>query len=255
MSGGLLPEELSWATGQLERGEGTGYLHYQLVVAFRTKVSRAGVKRLFGSTAHCELSRSEYADAYCNKEETRAGPPFTLGAKPIRVNSKVDYEAVWISARNGNVDAIPARVRVVSYRTIRTIAADYAETVAVPDRSIIVYWGPTATGKSYRAWNEAGYDSYSKCPRSKFWCGYQSQEHVVIDEFRGGIDVAHLLRWFDRYPVRVEIKGSSKPFLVKKIWITSNLDPYNWYPELDHDSREAFLRRLKVVHMNVPLNL
>jgi len=34
--------------------------------------------------------------------------------------------------------------------------------------------------------------------------GYRGQEHVVFDEFRGGIDISHVLRWFDRYPVIVE---------------------------------------------------
>lgn len=63
---------------------------------------------------------------------------------------------------------------------------------------------------------------------------------------RVGIDVSHLLRWFDRYPVRVEIKGSSRPLVAKRIWITSNLDPQRWYPELDPDTYAALLRRLYI---------
>jgi len=88
--------------------------------------------------------------------------------------------------------------------------------------------------------------TYSKDPRSKFWCGYQGEEHVIIDEFRGGIDIAHLLRWLDRYPVRVEIKGSSKPLVARTVWVTSNLPPVKWYPDVDEDTLNALLRRLKV---------
>ena len=104
------------------------------------------------------------------------------------------------------------------------------------------------TGKSRRAWAEAGESAYAKCPRSKFWDGYQDQKHVVFDEFRGGIDVSHLLRWFDRYPVRVEIKGSSRPLHACRIWITSNVDPRLWYPELDSATLDALLRRLTITH-------
>jgi len=97
------------------------------------------------------------------------------------------------------------------------------------------------------AWEQAGFDAYPKDPRTKFWDGYRQHENVVIDEFRGGIDIAHLLRWFDRYPVCVEIKGSAVVLNAKKIWITSNLSPDEWYPGLDEDTRNALRRRFRLV--------
>lgn len=165
---------------------------------------------------------------------------------PIRVNSKTDWDRVWLDAQAGNLAAIPARIRVVSYRTLRSIAADHDKPVGRV-RTVEVYWGPTGTGKSRRAWAEAGMDAYCKDPRSKFWCGYQGEDHVIIDEFRGGIDIAHLLRWFDRYPVRVEIKGSSVPLVASRIWITSNIPPEAWYHDIDSATIAALLRRLSVV--------
>jgi len=117
------------------------------------------------------------------------------------------------------------------------------------DRRAVVFWGATGTGKSHRAWERAGVGAYSKCPRSKFWCGYRGEESVVIDEFRGGIDISHLLRWLDRYPVRVEVKGSSKPLMAKSYFITSNLHPRNWYPDLDRETYLALERRLEIVEV------
>jgi len=76
------------------------------------------------------------------------------------------------------------------------------------------------------------------------------QEHVVVDEFRGGIDIAHLLRWFDRYPVIVEIKGSSVVLSATKIWITSNIPVEEWYPTCDPETMAALRRRLKITHFN-----
>lgn len=85
-------------------------------------------------------------------------------------------------------------------------------------------------------------------PNSKFWDGYQGQDFVVIDEFRGSISISHLLRWLDRYPVIVEVKGSSVCFRASRVWITSNLDPKAWYPDADKETVDALMRRLTVVH-------
>lgn len=249
LSNETLPPGLVWIRGQLERGELRGLEHYQVVCAFESKVALPGVVRLYGDRVHAELSRSEAANDYVWKEETRIGTPFEFGAKPIRVNSAVDYQGVWDAAKQGDLDRIPPRVRVVSYRTIRAIASDFSVPKAF-ERNVRVFWGPTATGKSRRAWSEAGSGAYSKCPRSKFWDGYQGQSEVVIDEFRGSVDVSYLLRWFDRYPVRVDIKGSSVPLVAPNVWITSNLAPIEWYPGLDQDTLAALLRRLEVTHFN-----
>lgn len=85
-------------------------------------------------------------------------------------------------------------------------------------------------------------------PSNFRWCGYRDQTKVVIDEFRGAIDIAHLLRWLDRYPVLVEVKGGSRPLLASTIWITSNMDPRTWYPDLDDQTKAALLRRLNITH-------
>jgi len=185
LSSGNLPSELSFATGQKEKGE-SGYVHWQLCVAFSKKVSLAAVTKLFGTGIHAELSRSEAAVSYCTKEESRLSEPFSLGAKPFRRNSKTDWESVWSAAKSGDLDSIPANVRVVSYRTLRAIGSDFTTCVGM-SRTVVVFWGVTGSGKSHRAWDEAGIDAYSKCPRSKFWDGYQDQQNVVVDEFRGGI--------------------------------------------------------------------
>ena len=112
---------------------------------------------------------------------------------------------------------------------------------------MVCYWGATGTGKSRRAWDEAGLDAYPKDPRTKFWDGYRGQEHVVMDEFRGAIDIGHILRWLDRYPVIVEVKGSSVVLKASKIWITSNLHPRSWFMELDEITYLALERRLEII--------
>jgi len=65
-----------------------------------------------------------------------------------------------------------------------------------------------------------------------------------------GIDICHMLRWLDRYPVRVEIKGSSRPLCARKIWITSNIHPRQWYPEIDGETLAALMRRLNITQFH-----
>ena len=89
-------------------------------------------------------------------------------------------------------------------------------------------------------------DAYPKDPRTKFWDGYKGHKYVVMDEFRGSIDISHLLRWMDRYPVIVEVKGSSSVLVAEKIWITSNLHPKDWFFGLDDLTYAALERRMVI---------
>lgn len=244
-----LPPGCAWIAGQLERGSDDGYLHWQLVVAFSQKKSLTGVRSMFGPV-HAELSRSAAADAYCAKEETRVpGTPFELGEKPFRRNSRTDWDRVWASAACGDLLQVPADVRVRCFNQLRRIGSDYARPVGM-ERSVVVYWGPTGSGKSRRAFAEAGLEAFTKCARTKWWDGYLGERAVVLDEFRGAIDIGHLLRWFDRYPVRVEIKGGAVPLCAERFWITSNLHPKDWFPELDYLTYQALERRIEIINLS-----
>jgi len=175
------------------------------------------------------------------------GTRFENGTKPFNRSSATDWATVKSAAQRGILDDIPPDVYVRCYNQLKRIACDHLEPVAI-ERTVYCFWGATGTGKSRRAWAEAGLQAYPKDPRSKFWDGYRGQESVIIDEFRGGIDISHLLRWLDRYPVIVEIKGSSTTLAAKTIWITSNKDPREWYPDLDEETKQALLRRMTIVY-------
>lgn len=244
-----LPRSCIWLRGQLERGNETDYLHWQLVVCFARKVRLGTVREVFGEQMHAELSRSASANSYVWKEDTRIeGTQFELGARPFQRNSQEHWDEIRDKAKSGNLEEIPSQVFVTHYGSLSKIARDYMRPNAI-ERTVCVYWGPSGVGKSRRAWNEAGLDAFPKDPNTKFWDGYRGHENVVIDEFRGLINISHVLRWFDRYPVNVETKGGGTVLKAKSVWITSNLSPREWYPELDDVTMNALLRRLRVVHI------
>lgn len=245
-----LPPGVSYIKGQLEKGEESGYLHWQLLVAYPKQVRMRTLKTCFGDSAHLELSRSDAADAYVWKEETRvAGTQFELGKKKIKRNT--DWDEIWDLAKKGDMESIPADVKIRNYSTLKRIAVDHVKLVGSA-KKIIVYWGPTGTGKSHTAWEEAGMEAYPKDPMTKTWDGYQGQENVVIEEYRGAISISHFLRWLDKYPVLADVKYSATPLLAKNIWITSNLHPGDWYPDLDQETKNALMRRLTIVYKDRP---
>jgi len=187
----FLPNGVTYIIGQLELGEG-GFLHWQVVAGFKRAVRKAAVRKLFGPF-HCESTDSEAAEEYCWKEDTRVeGTQFKLGSKALKRNCEKDWDAIRQSAKDGKLEEIPADVYIRSYSSLKKIASEFSRPQPI-ERVCKVFVGPTGTGKSRRAWEEATFEAYPKGPTSKFWDGYRGQENVVIDEFRGQIEVSLLL--------------------------------------------------------------
>jgi hypothetical protein len=245
----FLPKGVAYSKGQLELGEG-GFLHWQLVVQFDQPVRLSHVRKTYGPF-HAEPTKSDAALEYVWKQDTAVdGTRFELGQRKMQRNSKRDWDAIKAAAIANDFSTIDAGTFVTHYRTLRAIATDNLVAPAI-ERTVKVFYGPTGTGKSRRAWDEAGIAAFPKDSRSKFWCGYQGQQNVVIDEFRGGIDIAHMLRWLDRYPVIVEVKGGAVALAATHFWITSNLAPDRWYPDCDAETVRALMRRLDVTHFAI----
>jgi len=122
---------------------------------------------------------------------------------------------------------------------------------------VIIYWGKTGTGKSKRAWYEAtkefGIDEVHQGPVGKWWEGYNGQAAVILDDWYPDEQenkLGYWLKLFDRYPTLVEYKGSSCQFLAKKVWITTNQNPGQFWDGHQEDKRDAWNRRIvKIEHM------
>lgn len=248
-----LPEGVAYLYGQAEEGE-TGYKHWQFLAYFARKVTCTKAKTLFPVSAHIEPTRSSFAESYVRKEETKIpGSEFELGRKAFKRNSDTDWNDVWENAKKGKMEEIPADVRVRCYNTLTKIQKDYQQPVLRDIQQVNVYWGVTGSGKTHRVFEEIGSSFYIKSSTTKWFDGYNGQEDIVIDEFSGVIDIVHLLKWLDRYPCAVEVKGSQVYLNTKRWWITSNINPQDWYNKegVTSEQRAALRRRLtNVVHFN-----
>lgn len=111
--------------------------------------------------------------------------------------------------------------------------------------SIIVYHGKTGTGKTRAVWENApNIEDVYPYPGSGWFDGYDNHPIVLFDDFGGSeFKISYLLKLLDRYPFRVPVKGGFAHWCPSEIYITSNLDPHDWFPRAHHEHVDALFRR------------
>ena len=119
-------------------------------------------------------------------------------------------------------------------------------------KEVLVFVGPTGTGKTERAWTMAP-DAYPWSPGmasngGAWFDGYSGETDMIFDEFRGQMDWGFFLALTDKYPVFLPIKGGHVRSRLKRIIITSPLEPEQWYPELAQGDRIDQLHR-RITHV------
>jgi len=113
---------------------------------------------------------------------------------------------------------------------------------------VIYLWGASNTGKTQDAIQIANtYSSvhYQAGDNSKFWDSYEQDPCVVIEEFKGKFcSITKMLSILDRFPLKVEVKGSSREFNSNCIIFTSQFNPAHVYPTEDVTQ---FIKRIDII--------
>lgn len=230
---------------QLELCPKTEREHYQGYVVFNGNWRLKRLKKLISNTAHweCRVGSHEEATAYCEKEESRYIDP--------RIGCEVMYRwgsyKKYLSKQGERIDLYRAYESVMNqHSTIDIIHQDpstfikFHRGISVmkgylsikrnwkPD--VLIYWGEPGSGKTRKA-SDDNPVAYWKSSNSKWWDSYDGESCVIIDDFRfdwKDWSESYMLQLCDRYPMKVEAKGSSNEFLAKKIIFTSNHHPSEW---------------------------
>lgn len=74
--------------------------------------------------------------------------------------------------------------------------------------------------------------------------GYEGQETILIDDFRGWISFSALLHILDGYPLQQQVKGSTIKARWTHVIITSNVAWDAWYKSISDECKSALRRRL-----------
>ncbi|QDJ95227.1 replication-associated protein [Capybara virus 10_cap1_55] len=253
-----LREECKYFIVGRERGaEGTN--HLQGFASLSRCRNLRYVRDKLSSRAHFEVARGSAASnrTYCSKD----GDFIEGGTIPQRGNkgkSRDELATEFSTAlRAGNrgmaefSDSNPGVFFFSGHNLLRNY-----QLLLRPERrdNIQVDWiyGPPGVGKSRTA-HERMPEAYVKEPRTKWWNGYMQEKEVIIDDFGpNGIDINHLLRWFDRYKCMVETKGGMIPLNAVTFIVTSNFEPSDCWKDKDgvsHPQMDALYRRINIIQM------
>lgn len=236
--------------GELGTPHLQGYIIFTRALRFKT------IKDRFLPRCHIEVA-SGSTDAnihYCSKD----GQFREFGVRPKEGGGTRDELAVkFVSAigqgHGGLVDFAneePGTWYYSGHNMLRNYIT-LQKPVNRPDISVLWLFGAPGVGKSRRA-HEMYPEAYIKEPRTKWWNGYMLEQEVIIDDFGpNGIDINHLLRWFDRYKCLVENKGGMIPLYAIKFVVTSNFHPkqiFSWAGE-ENPQLPALERRIVIEEM------
>jgi len=236
----------------------TGTPHLQGFVSFRRRRDFKHVLDIFGARCHLEAARGtpKQNRIYCSKtgEFTEGGTIPQEG----RPKSRDEIASAFASSLDGGNGGLAkfAYLHPGAWYYSGTTLLRNAQLLIQPEHrpSISVKWiyGKPGAGKSRYA-HEQLPESYLKEPRTKWWNGYMHQKTCIIDDFGpNGIDINHLLRWFDRYKCLVETKGGMIALLADTFIVTSNFHPDEIFVspiEGTHPQLPALLRRIELIKM------
>ena len=210
----------------------SGTPHLQGYIEFKGSTLYSTIKkRLCCPHVHIEPRRGtqEQAIEYCKKQGdwVEFGAPKAQGKRNDLVelaNAVQEGTPLREIAAERPEDWIKYHKGITSLRAMLTEPRDSSTP-----KEIIVRVGPTGTGKTRIALEEYPEAYIWGSENGKWWDKYDCHNTVIMDEFRGQLPYAYLLRLTDRYPMQVEVKGGMTEFVPDTVIITTPIHPSQWY--------------------------
>jgi len=228
--------------------------HWQGYIEFEKAMSLSAIKsKIKGVTEHVAelpgLKPSWWAPAkgtaaqnlaYCSKD----GKVVVKGAV-VTAGQRTDLLEIQEKIVAGAPFELVREQHFRSFMQFPRALKEYAESKA-PRRNwvtdIVMIWGPTGLGKSRMAAWMGG--TFCRLDKGGFLHGYAGEEVVVFDEFNPLLCERELfLQMTDRYPMTMNVKGSSVNWVPRTIIFTSNNNPHDWYSSCGGQDR-AIARRV-----------
>lgn len=224
-----------------------GTPHLQGYVEFETRKRLTGAKNALGcNRAHMEAAKGNHAQnkIYCTKEDHQF---IEMGTPRNRNIKKADFIEMIKTLKTDKeiFENFPDKY----VKNFSGIAK--AKNLFIKPRNwtmdIEIYYGKTGTGKTQSAWKyqyDHGMEIFEVNLQDKTFPmeGYSQEPIILLDEFRSQLPYGFLLKLMDSKPMKVNVKYGSREITAKKLVITTNLQPWEWYPKIEDKS--ALYRRI-----------
>lgn len=238
-------EHRKYITWGLEKCPTTGREHFQGYIEL-LKPQRITALKKIAATTHFEERKGTQEEAikYCHKD----GQFIEEGIKAKGQGHRTDLEELKLDLDKGmNLKEISDEHFECFLRYNKSIK-EYQllhQTHRSWKTDLIILFGEPGTGKSHLGFSKypEAYPMLQPTNGGVYFDGYIGQETVIIDDFYGWIQFSLLLKMTDKYPLIVHTKGGSVQFKPKRIIITSNSNPLDWYNSKDIDI-SALTRRI-----------
>ncbi|MHA2023281.1 MAG: hypothetical protein ACTSWQ_06435, partial [Candidatus Thorarchaeota archaeon] len=247
----LYKDRIRYFVWQKERTPTTGRLHYQCYIECNTPQYINFIKECLFKDPGVHVQLRTGTDArekcrnYCKKTYTRVEGPYEWGTW-VQDGQRSDIDKIKIAIEDG---ASVGDVMETNFKTAVRIphalklykqVQQRKEAMEEREVDVRVYYGPTGTGKTRAAMDEAKAlcdGDVTKVyilsqPRQRggalWFDGYEGGDVIIVDDYYDWISTTDLLRFTDRYPARFETKGGTIFANWKHVFITSNFHPLEW---------------------------
>lgn len=255
-----LVKTIKYAAWQLERGA-SGTDHMQMWLVMGSPCRLAAVVALFpGCHAEVQRGSDEAAEAYVTKMDTRIAGPWTVGdRKSVGQGARVDFKKFVEDLRTGAPLKAIAEAHPGNFIRYHRGARELRE-ILVADRTeaplVIGYVGPSGCGKTFAAQKycqDRNLSYWTHSGKNQWFDGYDHQDVAILDEvdkWSRDFGYGRMLRLLDKYPVMVEVKGSSVKFTSKVVIFTGSVPPAQWFldPGTGTSPKEQLERRINACY-------
>lgn len=259
----VLIDHVDYACFQLEQGK-DGTIHYQGFCKLATAQRLSYVKKML-PRAHWEMVIAPKACRnYCMKADTRIQGPWELGTlTKSKQGKRTDIKTIYHRLKEGaTIDTLLEQGIIKNNQQLRfaeNILARELPKEEITDRTVIVLCGEPGTGKTYDARKQFPDAWISNNENGTVWYdGYQGQETVILDDFAGRLSkmsLTMLLRMLHNWEESMPVKGRFTLWKPKRIIITTNIRPEEWYDYSERASSwEALKRRINHLVIYYKLN-
>lgn len=253
------------AVFQLEKGENTGYEHWQVFLRFKnqkrfttlkSQLTKKGLK-----TAHIESRKGTVGQAikYCSKAETRLDGPYFFGDRidtDTKRGERTDLQKlrdkVLIDGLSFDEilmgDETGSAARYTQYLRSLIRARDKRKTASFRHLSVMYLYGPAGVGKSRWALeNNKNNSVYRVSDYAHPFDAYDGEDVLILDEFDGSMPLTLLLNILDGYSMELPARYENKYAKYTSVIVISNKRLGDLYTYLLDDSPErlrALYRRI-----------